>query len=71
MAKGDTETYRRRGMPVDILVEDAGHAAPQENATNAAADRDRAEQWKKFTDHKEWSGAEPNRKPGTEATQKP
>ena len=67
----DTPTYRRRGMPVDIFVQTEGHAAPQENATNTAADADRIANLRRHSDPKEWSGAEPNRKSGNEAGQKP
>lgn len=67
----NTPTYRRRGMPVDILVQDAGHAAPQENADNSAADRDRADNLRKFTEKKGNSGDYPNRGRGNESGQKP
>lgn len=40
--------YRRRDMPVDIEVQNAGHPAPQENSDGSAAMRDRDEQLKKF-----------------------
>ena len=70
MKKGG-EMYRRRGMPVDIELEDAGHRAPQENASNADADHDRLENLRKHSDPKAWSGAEPNRSTKNESGQKP
>ena len=41
----------RRGMPVDILVEHFGHAAPQQYATRADADADYFGNLKKFERH--------------------
>ena len=67
----DTPTYRRRGMPVDIFVQTEGHAAPQENATNSAADADRLGNLRRHSDPKFSSAAPPNRKAGNEAGQKP
>ena len=65
------ETYRRRDMPVDIFVESEGKAAPQENATNTAADADRLGNLRRHSDPKFSSAAPPNRKAGNEAGQKP
>ena len=65
------ETYRRRDMPVDIFVESEGRAAPQENATNSAADADRLGNLRRHSDPKFSSAAPPNRKAGNEAGQKP
>lgn len=66
-----SQTFRRRGMPVDLDIQEARGRAPRVGPNNAAADADYFGNLKKFHDRLDDTSAPPTRGAGSEKDQKP